>query len=164
MKSDRFEPVEFSVRHVLHLELFSQERHNRPGRRTRTRRGKVMKFLKTFLSLYSIQLIVISTLAITYLAVTATDGVERENTSAPISEASVADVESLNEGNSVKPIATQPIDTGMISLAHSGSQTPLARQIIGTTDAEIVIQSLGNERGSTSDRLLPDHRPAALNR
>jgi hypothetical protein len=87
-----------------------------------------VKFLRVFLSLHSIQLIVISVLLITYLAVTAEN---RANKTAPVQATSSTEEESAsrdnaqspNTGTSLKSIISQSTVTGIILEARAVPET-----------------------------------------
>lgn len=123
-----------------------------------------MKFLRVFLSLHSIQLIVISVLLMTYLAVTAVNRPNKAETVQAIPSTEEentrgADAESLNRGKSIKAIISQPTATGIILETPAGSEAaPVTGQVISISNAEVVAESLENESGSAAGPLLVDRR------
>lgn len=95
----------------------------------------------------------------TYLAVTAAKRTETVHGSAPITEenarVTVADVESLNGKEGIPEVASQPTTTGIIFEGPAGLETaPVTGQMISTSNAEIVAESLEGENGSGADQLL----------
>jgi hypothetical protein len=85
---------------TFRAELFSGEHYGEQALERTRGRSKVVKFVKVFLSLYSIQLIFISALLMTYLSVTATTRTETANGNVAVTDeenarVAVAETESL---------------------------------------------------------------------
>ena len=128
-----------------------------------------MRFVKVLFSLFSVQLIVISALLMTYLAVTATNKIQAVHRSTPIAEeesarVAVADTESLDGTKGIKEVSSQPTATGIILEAREGLTTaPVSGQVISISNAEIVSESWVNESGSRANQLLSTDEPPCVN-
>jgi hypothetical protein len=148
---------------VLRWEFLNLEGHN--SRALQRGRKKAVKFLRVFLSLHSIQLIVISVLLITYLAATAEN---RANKTAPVQapsrteeeSASRDNAQSLNRGKSLKAIISQSTATGIILEAHAVPETnPAPGQV-----NEIVAESSENESATEAGQHILNPRTAIIER
>lgn len=129
----------------------------------------MVKFVKVFLSLHSVQLVFISAFLITYLAVTATNRTETANLdgNAPITEeesvrGAIADTKSVGGEESIKSIASQRIPAAIILQAPMGLETePVTGKAVTMSDTESMAESWENESGSAMGQ-RPFDRQAGL--
>lgn len=96
----------------------------------------------------------------TYLVVTAAKRTETIHGSAPITEeenagVTVADVESLSGKKGIPAVTSQPTATGIIfEVPADLEMAPVTGQVISTSSAEIVAESLEGENSSGADQLF----------
>jgi hypothetical protein len=129
-----------------------------------------VKFIRVFLSLHSIQLIVISALLMTYLALTA---VNRPNKTETIEEIPSTEQESVdgsnaespNRGKNIDAIISLPTAAEVIFEKRTGLETAsVTRQVIPTSNTVIVAEGGENEGGPAADQLLFDRRATIFDR
>jgi hypothetical protein len=118
--------------------------------------GGNVRFIRVFLSLYSIQLIIISALLITYLAVTTGSPTNTQHEIAPVTEreglrAMVADVDRRNGDDGTRTATPRPFAIeGDLEAWGSLEMARSTGEIIGISDVKIAPEKKANEGGTNS--------------
>jgi len=126
------------------------------GKAVWKKQGEIVRFIRVLLSLYSIQLIVISALLITYLTVTAGNRTEaqRGNTLATVREGLYSIVTGLEArgGDGGIRTATSPLFTikGELEALRSLEATPNPGETIGISDVKLAPEKRVNGSGTDS--------------
>ena len=120
-----------------------------------------MKFIRVFLSLHSIQLIVLSALLITYLALTAVNRPSKAATEETVEDA----VRNPRIGGKTSGQLFQNRQIGIIFEPPTVLETsPVPGQVITISNTMIVTESREDKGSAAADQLLFDRRATVLDR